>query len=86
VFRLEIDPGVLKELAAIQKGYPALYRRLVAAIDSLPEEPYQGKKLSGELADRYSLRVGPYRILYRIFKDRLVIFVIDVGHRREVYR
>ena len=86
MFRLEIDPGVLKELAVIQKGYPALYRRVVAAIDSLTEEPYQGKNLGGELADRYSLRVGPYRILYCILKNRLVIYVIDLGHRREIYR
>jgi mRNA interferase RelE/StbE len=41
-------------------------------------------KLSGENA--YRIRVSDYRIIYAIYDDRLVVLVIDVGHRREVYR
>ena len=41
-------------------------------------------KLTGENA--YRIRVGDYRIIYTIYDDRLVVLVIDVGHRREVYR
>jgi mRNA interferase RelE/StbE len=41
-------------------------------------------KLTGE--DAYRIRVGDYRIIYAIHDDRLIVLVIDVGHRREVYR
>lgn len=42
-------------------------------------------KLSGS-GNRYRLRVGDYRILYEPYDDRLVVLVVGVGHRREVYR
>lgn len=86
MFKIEIAPAVLKDLHLFKMEEPSLYRRFITVIQSLAEEPYQGKKLKGELAARYSLRVGNYRIVYRIFKDRLVIFVIDIGHRRDIYR
>lgn len=41
-------------------------------------------KLTGQ--DAYRIRVGDYGIIYSIHDDRLLILVIDVGHRREVYR
>jgi mRNA interferase RelE/StbE len=86
VFKIEIAPAVVKDLHLFKMEEPSLYRRLITVIQSLAGEPYQGKKLKGDLADRYSLRVGNYRIIYRIHKDRLIIFVIDIGHRRDIYR
>ena len=86
MFKIEIAPAVVKSLSAFKLAEPQMYRRFITVIQSLATEPYQGKKLKGELADRYSIRVGTYRIIYCIFKDRLVVFVIDIGHRREVYR
>ena len=56
------------------------------AIDSLAEDPYQGKKLKARLAGYLSLRIGSYRLIYRILKDRLLIWVVDLGPRREIYR
>jgi mRNA interferase RelE/StbE len=56
------------------------------AIRRLADEPRpQGvKKLSGREAWR--IRVGDYRILYEIQDERLVILVVDIGHRRDIYR
>jgi mRNA interferase RelE/StbE len=41
-------------------------------------------KLTNE--DAYRIRVGDYRVIYNIHDDQLVVLVIDVGHRRDVYR
>lgn len=43
------------------------------------------KKLEGH-EDRYRLRVGDYRVIYEIADGRLLILVVGVGHRREIYR
>ncbi len=61
-------------------------RKLMEKIGGLAENPRPqgGIKLSGR--DQYRLRCGDYRILYVIEDDKLVICVIKVGHRREVYR
>ena len=44
------------------------------------------KKLSGPYEDRMRYRVGDYRIICRIHDHRLLILVVEVAHRREVYR
>ena len=56
--------------------------RLVALADN--PQPPGSIKLTGE--DAYRIRVGDYRIIYTIQDDRLIVLVIDIGHRRDVYR
>jgi len=56
------------------------------ALEKIRLDPTLGKKLTGILADRWSFRSGDYRILYRIQRDQLVILVLTVGHRKDVYR
>jgi len=51
----------------------------------LAKNPYLGKKLEGELRDFYSLRVWPYRIIYQIIKNELIVFVVQIKHRQGVY-
>lgn len=61
--------------------------RLGRRIDSLAENPRpQGvKKLSGE-DDMYRIRVGDYRIIYQIREKSLVVLIVRIGHRSDVYR
>ena len=60
--------------------------RISAAIRRLAGEPrpHGVKKLSGR--DAWRIRVGDFRVLYEIHDDRLLILVVDIGHRREIYR
>jgi len=44
-----------------------------------------GKRLSGDLSSFWRYRVGDYRILVRIQDDVLLVLVVEVGNRREVY-
>ena len=61
-------------------------RRIDAALTLLADNPIppRAKKLSGR--DGYRIRVGDYRIIYEIQKNLLVVLVIDIGQRREIYR
>ena len=64
----------------------ALAQRVAHALDDLERDPFQGKPLKGELKGRYSYRVGAYRILYLVRQHELLVLVIDIGHRRDIYR
>jgi mRNA interferase RelE/StbE len=62
-------------------------RRVAARIDALAENPRPPgvEKLEGA-DDLYRVRAGDHRIVYRIEDKRLLVLVIRIGHRREVYR
>jgi len=83
-YRLSIKPSARKELVAVATKKDR--QRIVRLIQSLAEEPRPPgcQKLSGY--DRYRVRQGNYRILYQIQDNELVIVVVRIGHRREVYR
>ena len=82
-YRLLIKPSAGKEIEILPKQDR---RRIIAKITSLSRDPRPPgcEKLSGH--DQYRLRQGDYRILYEIRDLDLVVVVIKVGHRREVYR
>lgn len=75
-----------KELGRIYRIEKKLYFHLIAAVERLQTNPYQGKRLKGKLQGDYSLRVGNYRVIYTIHKHKLIIYIVDVGHRKEIYR
>ena len=83
-YRIEFAPRADRQFRALERS---LQVRLGRRIDSLAENPRpQGiKKLAGE-EDLYRLRVGDYRIIYRIQEKRLLVLVVGVGHRADVYR
>lgn len=60
--------------------------KVCSVLLSLREKPFLGKKLSGEFEGFYSVRVWPYRIIYTVIKKELIILVVDIGHRKDVYR
>ncbi|OGQ22006.1 MAG: hypothetical protein A3I05_01390 [Deltaproteobacteria bacterium RIFCSPLOWO2_02_FULL_44_10] len=62
-------------------------QKIMAAIQSLTENPYPVgcRKLSGE-DGIYRIRVGTYRIIYSIHKKEILIKILKVGHRKEIYR
>lgn len=66
-----------------------LRAKVTEALQLLAQNPYSEllkiKKMKGA-ADLYRVRLGDYRILYELRKKRLVVVVIKIGHRREVYR
>ncbi|KAF0849359.1 type II toxin-antitoxin system RelE family toxin [Nocardia caishijiensis] len=53
----------------------------------LLDNPYRvGKRLQAPLDDRFSARRGTYRVIYRVDDKRKVVTVVDVNHRRDIYR
>ena len=61
-------------------------QRIINAIDQLKTNPVAGSVLKGEFSGLRRIRVGNYRVVYEVQDEKLVILVIRIGHRREVYR
>ena len=82
-WQVEILPRALKALGRIpEPGHSALRKAMV----SLAEQPRPAgcKKLSGR--EGWRLRCGDYRIVYEIADKVRIVTVLDVGHRRDIYR
>ncbi|MFH2110708.1 MAG: type II toxin-antitoxin system RelE/ParE family toxin [Candidatus Bathyarchaeota archaeon] len=60
--------------------------RIDEAVTNLEEDPHLGKPLKGPLSGRWSLRVGDYRVIYIVDDVGLSVTLLDVQHRRTVYR
>ena len=60
--------------------------RIVAAIDRLAETPHLGATLKGDLRGLRRLRVGDHRVVYEVRDDELIVLVVRIAHRRDVYR
>jgi len=82
-YELRVRPSVAKDLRGMPK---ADVRRILTRMEALREDPRAPgcEKLSG--ADLYRVRQGAYRIVYEIHDEWIVVEVIRVGHRSEVYR
>jgi mRNA interferase RelE/StbE len=82
-YELRFRKSVSKDLDPIPKRD---VQRIIEAVQDLADDPRppQSRKLSG--AEKYRLRCGVYRVLYEIQDDVLVICIVKVGHRRDVYR
>mgnify|MGYP001395688602 CR=1 FL=1 len=76
----------VKAKKQIRKLLPITKFRIAHALEDLASDPYRGKILKANLKGLYSYRIGDYRIIYQIFKNKLIIQIIKVMHRRDVYR
>jgi len=83
-YRLLIKPSAVKEIEAIPLKRDR--QRVVERISKLAEDPRPSgsEKISGQ--DKYRVRQGRYRILYAIEDQDLLVQVVKVGHRKDVYR
>ena len=77
------EKRAFKELAVLPRE---AQRRIVAAVEQLPDEPLKGEPLSAEWKGLRRLRIGRYRVIYAFDGGRLLILVVRVGNRSEVYR
>lgn len=81
-WRILYAPRAARE---IRKLDPQVRRRVRAAVEKLSEEPLRGKPLQLSLRGLRSYRTGDYRIVYNTVEEKIVVVVVAVGHRREVY-
>ena len=83
-YRIELTRDALRALAKLDKP---VRRRVQGAIDRLADDPHPAEMIALRGAPgAFRIRVGDYRVIYVLHDDLLLVVVIDIGHRRDVYR
>jgi len=84
-WRIRFTPSAEKDLKKTDKTEAErIIKFLRARVSSDPRNT--GKNLKGQLRDFWRYRVGDYRILARIEDEQLIVLVVRIGHRKEVYK
>lgn len=83
-YRIELTRDALRALAKLDKP---VRRRVQGAIDRLADDPHPAGMIALRGAPgAFRIRVGDYRVIYVLHDDLLLVVVIDIGNRRDVYR
>ncbi len=83
MYEIIIEKKADKYLSTIPSEYQ---ERIRGKIDELANNPFpKGAKKLKKDDDKFSLRTGPYRIVYKIIKEELLILVVKIGHRKDIY-
>lgn len=82
-FKIEFKVAARKSLERLEKKDQL---RIYAAIELLGDNPRPPLAVKIKGGDYFRVRVGDFRILYSIDSGRLIILIIDLGYRREIYR
>jgi mRNA interferase RelE/StbE len=83
-YQVEFAKNAQKDLKKIPSQQVA---KIIAAIDKLALEPlHSNSKKLVDWENTYRIRVGDYRVLYELENSVLIVFVVEVGHRKDIYR
>ncbi|MEK7790220.1 MAG: type II toxin-antitoxin system RelE/ParE family toxin [Deltaproteobacteria bacterium] len=84
IYTIKIDKKARKQLNSLPIP---VQNRIERKIDDLAQNPrpHGVEKLSGE-ENLYRVRIGDYRVIYQILDKILLVLIVKIGHRREVYR
>ncbi|CAH2606527.1 Type II toxin-antitoxin system RelE/ParE family toxin (plasmid) [Rhodovastum atsumiense] len=82
-WRVSFTPKAERELAALDGR---VRTRILTALARLQGDPFTAPNVKALVGGGHRLRVGDWRVLFEVMGDQLVVLVVKVGHRREVYR
>lgn len=83
MYKISLDSSTKKSLRKLDSYNQ---KKIINKLKKLRENPEMGKPLIGNLSGLWRLRIGKYRVIYQIKKFELLIFVLDIGHRKTIYR
>jgi mRNA interferase RelE/StbE len=82
-YKIEYGEDARKNIKKFPKN---IQERIIRAIEQrLTLSPETGKPLVKEWKDHRRLRVGDYRVIYRVFEERVLILIVEIDHRKEIY-
>lgn len=85
LYTIKFDRRVKKDLKSIQAQDIKRIKSVILELSNNPR-PDGCTKLKGDKRDYYRIRVGNYRVIYSIEDEILLVLVVRVGHRQEIYK
>ncbi|MBI2086164.1 type II toxin-antitoxin system RelE/ParE family toxin [Candidatus Daviesbacteria bacterium] len=82
MFKLLISKKAEKRLKLLKHSHQ---EAILSALQEIKEDLLIGKPLTRELVRRYSYKLGPYRIIYMIYKKDKIVYILSAGHRSTIY-
>jgi mRNA interferase RelE/StbE len=85
-WKIEFDPAAQKELDSLDKLIARRISKFLQERVAKLDDPHRiGERLKGTLSEFWKYRVGDYRLICSLENNRLVVLVLRIGHRKEVY-
>lgn len=85
-YKVRVARSAEKSIAKLDLSSAAKIVEFLESLDGIKDPRSQGKALTGNLKGYWRYRVGDYRIVCEIHDDEVIVLVVKVGHRREIYR
>lgn len=82
MYKVNFSKKASKSLHDISEPFYSNIKKSILSLSENPR-PFGYKKLKGR--DAYRIRVGNYRVIYEVFDNHLLIDIIDLGHRKDIY-
>jgi mRNA interferase RelE/StbE len=83
-YTIQFKPLALRELERLPRD---VQKKLAAKIEALGDDPFPaGCKKMAAIPDTWRVRAGDYRVVYQVHQKVLLVLVLTVGHRKDVYR
>ena len=82
MYSITLDKNAKRFLKKLDKKEK---ENLINKIKKLKDNPNLGKRLSGNLYGLWKLRFDKYRIIYQIIENKLIIIILDISHRKNIY-
>jgi mRNA interferase RelE/StbE len=83
VYSVEIENRCLREIRKLE--HRVVQRAFTLIEGVIAKDPYSGKKLTGKYSGLFSYRFSDYRIIYEIIQKKLLVVVLRIRHRKNVY-
>ena len=84
-YRILISSRAQRDFKKLSADVRAKVTASILSLETTPRPP-QFKSLIGRRIAQFRLRIGDYRVLYDVYEEDKVVFVLRIGHRREIYR
>jgi mRNA interferase RelE/StbE len=84
-YKIEFSQEAASDVDEIFYADKKLFARILNKIESLADNAREGKALTGNHKGEFSLRIGAYRIIYKLDISSHIIFILTIKHRKHVY-
>lgn len=85
--KIRFKSAAVKSMEALRQGQPDIASQIQKKVDTLKQNKFPGDQIKLKGSDTiYRVRVGDYRIVYEVVADQIIVYVIKIENRKDVYK